>query len=754
MTKKADRVLLAHSPQHAGEAGDPYGRHVDTVRCGTRGRAEAMLEYASSPFPGFLDAIDSAAAFHDLGKLDEDTQAALHRGRGAKLTWDHVDAGVAHLKAIGCPWAAWLVKAHHAPGLPRRALHILPEGRQLRGRRSDEDDRSRHEEQIVRTDRFLSAYVATHETVVTPAPSEIRFGKNGLPIRLALSCLVDADHADTAFADSGKLAEEPPAPRWKERLAKLKAYVEELPKGESPAERERNERRRRFFDACLNSPIEEAMVACEAPVGMGKTTAVTAYLLRRAINDGLRRLIIVAPFTNILSQTADRLREALCLPDEKDPTRVVVEHHHRADFGCREDRDLAALWQAPIVLTTAVSFFETLAGCSPATLRKLHAVPGSAIFIDEAHAALPVRLWRQNFRWLESLAKDWRCRFVFASGSLVRFWDESIGILAPVPAPLPELLPAEQSADVLTSERRRIRYESLGGGAALAVGRLIHEIDERPGPRLVILNTVQNAAIVADAMRLAGHDVRHLSTALAPRDRERVVEEVKRRLRSSDSNWSLVSTSCVEAGVDFSFRVAFRERFSTTSIIQTGGRVNRSGEHDAAGGGVVYDFVLAGSLVTLNRDAATSSEILREYMEADFLNDLDPSTAATAALRREVSRTGGQQHEMHLLVQAEDEYDYPEVARLGKVIVADTRIVVVYEELRDRVARRDDVSFPELLDGSVQIWTDKIEKLGMEPIEGRGELYWWGERYEPDFLGYMRGVLDLEGLKSRGFAIV
>ena len=101
---------------------------------------------------------------------------------------------------------------------------------------------------------------------------------------------------------------------------------------------------------------------------------------------------------------------------------VVVKHHHRADFETQEARDLAVLWRAPVV-TTAVRFFETLASNQPGYLRKLHALLGSAMFIDEAHAALPAHLRPQNWRWLRELAERWNCRFVFASGSLARFWE-------------------------------------------------------------------------------------------------------------------------------------------------------------------------------------------------------------------------------------------------------------------------------------------------------------------------------------------
>jgi CRISPR-associated endonuclease/helicase Cas3 len=243
---------------------------------------------------------------------------------------------------------------------------------------------------------------------------------------------------------------------------------------------------------------------------------VAAYLIRRALADtpNLRRLIIVAPYTNILSQTAERLRKALVLPGER-ADEVIVEHHHRADFSERANRELAVLWQAPIVLTTAVSFFETLAACDPASLRKLHSLPGSAVFIDEAHAAIPTKLWPQNWKWLCELGTEWSCRFVFASGSLARFWEHE-DVLGSSTT-LPELLPTTQANDVLDAERKRVRYERLGEGKALTVQELIQAVKRTPGPRLVILNTVQNAAVVAKAMRKVGMKVFHLSTAVPRR---------------------------------------------------------------------------------------------------------------------------------------------------------------------------------------------------------------------------------------------
>lgn len=748
---KGTQILLAHSSPRPGMPPDPYARHIIGVRDNARQRAESMVHYALDHAESVLDAVDAAATFHDLGKLDRQAQIALRRGRGSTLAWDHIDAGVAHLSASEQWMGAWLVRAHHAPGLPEKLEHFNPDhiGRRLRGRRNDKDDEQRHREQIAHTDERLPQYLAEHEATVGHRVHLRRRPIHGLTLRLALSCLVDADHTDSAFFDTGRRSSDAPAPRWAERLDALRRYVQDLPSGATHAERARNRHRAAFFEACLHAPVTDRMTACEGPVGLGKTTAVAAYLIRRARDEDLRRLIIVAPYTNILTQSAARLREALVLPDER-PEHIVVEHHHRADFDCDSSRELAVLWHAPVVLTTAVSFFETLAACRPAALRKLHAVPGSAIFLDEAHAALPTKLWPQNWRWLCELTSVWGCRVVFASGSLARFWEDSTIVETPVR--LPELLPPSQAEELQGAERQRVRYKRIAGGRVVTVEELIARIGRAPGPRLVILNTVQNAAVIADAMRRGGFRVLHLSTALTPRDRARILRKVELRLRGSKRDWTLVATSCLEAGVDLSFRRAFRERFSVASTLQVGGRVNRHGEYDSKGGGIVYDFALEGAGITRHPAASISAEILRELMIANALNGGDPAGLVTEAMREELLRRGGLSADP--LRKAENARDYPRVASCGQVIDAETRLVVVDERLKRRLAAFKPVGFRALLRGSVQLWAYKIDMLALEQLPGRTEIYAWNASYDPDFLGIMAGVLQTEAFLAAHGGIV
>ena len=735
---------LAHSAVKQGGLPQYYSEHIANVVERARCYAQEAANFARDMATGkmFVKTVTDAATFHDLGKLDPANQTVLHGSRKGAMPWDHIDAGVAHLMAHGAGSAAWAVRAHHAPGLPSKAEHFSRAGRnpdqvrQLRGRRNDDDISDRHAAQIERTDAHLANMVAWHDFELGHAQPMAGKTSHGFTLRLALSCLVDSDHTDSAIFDTGVIPPDAPAPRWAERLAALDSYVETLKAGTGA----RGEDRAAFYEACRHRAPDAAMIACEGPVGIGKTTAVAAYLLRRAIATGARRLFVVAPYTAILSQTAKTLRGALVLDDECHmPEAIVAEHHHRAEFGDIASRDLALRWAAPIVLTTAVQFFETLATNNPAALRKLHGLPGSVVFLDEAHAAMPTHLWPQNWRWLKNLAEDWSCSFVFASGSLARFW-ENPDIASESGVRLPDIAPRELAERLNAAEGSRVAYGTLGrlnGPDGIAEAVLAE-----PGPRLLIMNTVQSAAVMARHMRLTSQDVLHISTALCPTDRETVLERIRLRLADrADRDWTLVATSLVEAGVDLSFRSAFRERFSAASLIQVGGRTNRHAELGAPA--LVQDFFFdSDALLKRHPAAAIPGQVLRDlFAEGCLAGAFDPAALVTMAMRRELR--GGAAQLGKSLLDAEAANDYPAVAKLGRVIDSDTRLVVVDVCLRQRLAAFEPVKLHDLLAGSIQIWSSSLPNFGLEIIPGRPGIYWWPHPYDGQFLGYMKGALPL-----------
>jgi CRISPR-associated endonuclease/helicase Cas3 len=212
------------------------------------------------------------------------------------------------------------------------------------------------------------------------------------------------------------------------------------------------------YDECKDASITSRIRSCDATVGSGKTTAIMAHLLRVAKQENLRHIIVVLPYTNIIRQSVEIYRKALVLPGE-DPSEIIAEHHHQADFSSRDLRHLATLWQAPIIVTTAVQFFETLASHRPSRLRKFHELAGSAVFIDEMHNAIPTRMWPQTLQWMKEWTDNWGGYAVLASGSLPRLWEieemEAAGIEAP------DLLSPELRGELNTTEQKRVSYVHL-----------------------------------------------------------------------------------------------------------------------------------------------------------------------------------------------------------------------------------------------------------------------------------------------------
>ena len=772
--------LLAHSPKPKRGVGvQTYRLHITNVRERALQNAAAALEHYNGAPEGkdaFRDAVSAAALYHDLGKADEANQIVLRGIAGKGLPVKHEDAGVAALLLLTRTTSAHLVYAHHAGLVELRAARkekgdqdYLRDNRAITGTT---------ETVLAHSNALLEEYIKRHEAagldVLAAAAQPLKM--DGFSLRLALSCLVDGDHGDTACHYQQESPLSPPAPRWAERLEALNAYVDRLQKeakadadNQSDQEKERAELRCRVYAACRDASLPDgvSLRSCDAPVGSGKTTAVMAHLLRVAQARNLRHIIVVLPYTNIIRQSVAVYRKALSLPDE-DPNEVVAEHHHLADFGSIGLRHLTTLWKAPIIVTTAVQFFETLASYHPARLRKLHELPGSALFVDEVHATLPTHHWGQVWRWLQDWTTEWGGYGVLASGSLPRFWEinemaSQIGSKGPngraYPVPqAPELIEDPKLRAALgTGETSRIRYERIEGN--LTLENLLERVGQEPGPRLVIVNTVQSAAVIAREMAKQGRHVLHLSTALAPADRERIVERVYALLGATEyTEWTLVATSCVEAGMNFSFRTGFRQCASAASLIQVGGRVSREAEYGQA---TVWHFELdtTGSLLSENPGLKSSQNALRELFAADRVNERAPGDLAFDAINAEVG-SGQARSAIQALQEAEHVRNYHTVSALARVIATDTRTIVVSARLAKQVENGDKVPHRELQRHSVQIWATKLDANRWPITHIAGEkgtfdaLYRWTGEYDPDFLGYMAGVLAQDDLLKEGSIIV
>lgn len=388
--------------------------------------------------------------------------------------------------------------------------------------------------------------------------------------RMLFSCLVDADYLDTeAFY---RRAEGQPSPRVeKPGLAELRQALDEH-LAQFRKDSHVNTLRSQILSHVRGQAGESpGMFSLTVPTGGGKTLASLAFALDHAILHGLNRVIFVIPFTSIVEQNAAVFRKALG-PLGHD---AVLEHHSAfTDDSSRsaEAREKLRLamenWDAPIVVTTAVQFFESLFAARPAQCRKLHNVAGSVVILDEAQT-LPLKQVRPCVAALDELARNYRTSIVLCTATQPaltssEFSDSLEGVRELAPDP-PELF----------KKLERVRVRHIGALDDESLSSLLRSQQQA----LCIVNNRLHARAVYESIS-DSPGASHLSTLMCAKHRSQVLDGIRERLRQGQP-CLCVSTSLIEAGVDVDFPLVLRAEAGLDSIAQAAGRCNREGRRDA-----------------------------------------------------------------------------------------------------------------------------------------------------------------------------
>jgi CRISPR-associated endonuclease/helicase Cas3 len=311
------------------------------------------------------------------------------------------------------------------------------------------------------------------------------------------------------------------------------------------------------------------------PTGGGKTLASLAFALRHAAEHDLRRVVVIAPFLAIIEQNADVIRTALG-PSAED---LVLEHHSQADESRTNDEQslaelrrqmLAENWDTPLVVTTAVQFFESLFSNRPGRVRKLHNIARSALIFDEAQT-FPPGLLRPIVGMLEQLVAEYSCTVLFATATQPALAHPRLR------EPLLRNVMREIVADPgdLFGRLKRVEVDwsaaTVGSSMDAVAGEMASEHQA-----LAIVNTKQQARELFEALRRYDIDAEHLSGRMCPAHRLEVLARVRVSLENGQ-RCLVSSTSGLEAGVDISFPKVWRALAPFDSIAQAAGRCNREG---------------------------------------------------------------------------------------------------------------------------------------------------------------------------------
>jgi CRISPR-associated endonuclease/helicase Cas3 len=602
---------LAHSDR--GRGGHDLEQHL---RCTASQAAEFAAAFGAAEWG------EAAGLWHDLGKFSRAFQAYLrHAGEDAAHAADqraagrvdHSTAGAIHasraLSARG-RLLAYAIAGHHA-GLPD--WEVADGGRASLSARLTQG----HLLESVRAESPPVDLLAPRVLPVLHQSTDL-----SLFVRMVFSALVDADRLDTeAFRNPEIAAARAPAAALTTLLEGAEYFLARL--GTEAPDTAVKRHRRSLLEACRRAADQTpGLFSLTAPTGLGKTFSGLAFSLRHAVRHGLRRVIYVAPYTSITEQTADEFRKAL-------GPEAVLEHHSNLDpddetAASTAHRLAAENWDASVIVTTAVQFFESLFTAHPGRARKLHRIARAAVFLDEAQL-LPPDYLRPILRCLQELMARYGTTVVLSTATQPAF------------DPRPEVQPAfagltgpegrrEIVADpaALHETMRRVRVNlPVDLNARTSWLELARELAAHP----CVLCIVDRRADARELHATLPESTLHLSALMCGAHRSRVIREIRERRAGSES-LRVISTQLVEAGVDLDFPVVFRALAGLDSLAQAAGRCNREGR--LAEGGELRVFVpprdpprghlrqaadVARVLLRDRPDDPFSPEMFRQYFE-------------------------------------------------------------------------------------------------------------------------------------------
>lgn len=481
---------------------------------------------------------------HDIGKYSDLFQRKIREDEDISV--DHSTAGAKEMAALMMRMGVFGIAGHHG-GIP---------------------DLSSEKNNCVRKrlKKPVEDYsIFSNEIKINHVESAVE--RQGTPystqfmIRMLFSCLVDADFLDTETFMTPRVV--------RGGYDSLSDLYHMLMNHISPwldnrgTTKDINSMRTEILVKCITSGDKErGIFGLTVPTGAGKTISSMAFALAHALRNEMKRVIYVIPYTSIIEQNAAVFRAIF-------GDKNVIEHHANVDYDKDTDEFAtvhqlsAENWDAPIVITTNVQFFESLYSNKVSQCRKLHNIANSIVIFDEAQM-IPLNYFRPCMTAIKELVENYQVTALLCTATQPEFerWIKPLKVTQIV-------------------ENYEEMYELFKRNNIVEKGQidtleLVSELAQY-NQVLTIVNSKQSAKEIYEL--LPEENKYHLSTNMIPFDRKNTIELIRNKLESGE-NCRVIATSLIEAGVDLDFPTVYREKAGLDSIIQAAGRCNRNGRNE------------------------------------------------------------------------------------------------------------------------------------------------------------------------------
>lgn len=408
----------------------------------------------------------------------------------------------------------------------------------------------------------------------------------GLFVRYCFSLLIDADYYDTAyFFDNKELRYQKQDHqavffRWCDTLEQyIKSNFKEIDNIQ-----EINIYRNEISNSCLKAASKPpGIYRLYVPTGGGKTISSLRFALSHAIhNTQLNRIFYVAPYLSILRQNGKEIHDIL---NESKDSLNILEHYSSIindDFNEEEIKEIRHLymerWDAPLIITSLVQFLNTLFSGSKSSIRRMQGMSNSIIILDEIQTLPPkvTYMFNQAMNFLNHVCN---CTIILCTATqpTLENLDYCIRIDGDIVA--------DYQTKFQQFKRVSVHDSVKNGGYQLdELAKFIKEKVANHSSALVIMNTKKAAVEMYKVLNqwneiLAESDkytIFCLSNNECLKHRTDILKDIEYML--GKTKVICVSTSLIEAGVDISFELCFRDCTGLDSIAQAAGRCNRHKE--------------------------------------------------------------------------------------------------------------------------------------------------------------------------------
>ena len=647
--------------------------HVDNK--GRKQTLEAHLEGTAQLAASFaVDELKSAAFYlgriHDIGKCRPDFQRRLNN---EKIRCEHACCGAIEIMKNGglaSYLLAYCAAGHHS-------------GLQNGGAKNDSpDDGTLH----AALNKDASDYLPEGERFrrsmpdMKPLINMISDGTRDIPeciersaffTRYLFSCLTDAD-----FIDTERFCSPDTDRNIKGDFAKALEKVDgELAKFkcDTAVRTARKSLQEQAFSACQYGGIH----IMNMPTGSGKTLCSIRLALQKAVSEGKKRIIYVIPYTSIIEQTADVFTKIFgdVLPVVQHHSNYCPDEDESSDITEDKLKKVCENWDAPLIVTTNVQFFQSFYHRKSSRLRKLHNIADSVIVFDEVHM-MPVPFLQPCVRAVGYAVKYLGSEAFFLSATMPDF-AELFNKYAKG-CDYDELI--RDKTDFKMFRNSQIRYFGEITWDRLA------QMSEENESTLIIVNSRKSAGKLYEMCSGTDRKVYCLSTYLTANDRSALIAEIRELLKEHKSV-TVISTSLIEAGVDLDFKAVYREIAGLDSILQSAGRCNREGTRSDC----FTNVFISEDGMPSRGDIAIRANISKQLLESG--NDVTEPAVITEYYNRLFERMKDQiaENTISAGVQSMDAIPFKDYSeRFDKMIDGDTiGIVIPCEENRELLESLD-----------------------------------------------------------------